>query len=73
MWTRVALRVTTPLPLHTLLGSRSENIQKQESLCHSSSSFKAAECFIQYPQGALLLGIIISYRYHMPQKTEIEL
>lgn len=29
MWTRVARRVTTPFPLHTLLGSKSENIQNK--------------------------------------------
>lgn len=35
MWTRVALRVTTPFPLHTLLGSKSENIRKKS---HTSTA-----------------------------------
>lgn len=38
MWTRVALRVTTPFPLHTLLGSKSKNknllAKKQSSDIH---------------------------------------
>lgn len=35
MWTRVALRVTTPFPLHTLLGSKSTNIRKKS---HTSAA-----------------------------------
>lgn len=34
MWTRVALRVTTPFPLQTLLGSTSESIQEKSGRKH---------------------------------------
>lgn len=49
MWTRVALSVTTPFPLQTLLGSKPENID-----CHLSSTR------ISYTQSCLLLPSIVT-------------
>lgn len=69
MCTRVALSVTTPLPLHTLLGSKSGNIQEDKShplqlrIVPSVAVLNLifSECTEK------LLGIHLT-----PQKTEIE-
>lgn len=75
MWTRVALRVTTPFPLHTLRGSKSENIQKM-SLTSTAPHLSR--------HSSLIFGILRvhswfraagnpSYHYLMAQMTKIEL
>lgn len=74
MWTSVALRVTTPFPLHTLLGSRAENIQNM------SLTSTAPHCS---RHSRLILSILRvhscfrangnpNYRYLVPQMTKIE-
>lgn len=75
MWTRVALRVTTPFPLQTLLGSKSENNQNRSIIStalhrsrHSSLIFginRQHSCF-RAPGNP-------SYCNRMPQMTKIEL
>lgn len=65
MWTRVALRVTTPFPLQTLLGSKSENIQ--------NLTLAAIYLFVLVVVKERLAAENPTYCYFMLQIAKIEL
>lgn len=66
MWTRVALRVTTPFPLHTLLGSKSENIQNKSLTSAAPHRSRHSKSYIRYSQSALLLQSCWEFKLLLP-------
>lgn len=69
MWTRVARRVTTPFPLHTLLGSRSENIRNKSLTSTAPHCFSRHSRVIFYRGAAGNLGYLLPHAPNDQNRT----
>lgn len=66
MWTRVALRVTTPFPLQTLLGSRSENTEDKSLTSTAARRSRHSGLIFGIVMSALLLHSCWEFKLSLP-------